>query len=73
MHGVIPPPQYLFMTWCLVKHRDYFTSPRLRGNNLETHTILCICSFCLAWNIYDMPGLGHCLLVYCWHVFMKDV
>jgi hypothetical protein len=25
MHGAIPPSQYLFMTWCLVKHRDNFT------------------------------------------------
>jgi len=26
MRGSIPPiPQYLFMAWCLVKHRDNFT------------------------------------------------
>jgi hypothetical protein len=26
MHGAIPPlPQYVFMAWCLVKHRDKFT------------------------------------------------
>jgi hypothetical protein len=26
MSGGIPPlPQYAFMTWCLVKHRDNFT------------------------------------------------
>jgi hypothetical protein len=26
MHGAIPPlPQYVFMAWCLVKHRDNFT------------------------------------------------
>jgi hypothetical protein len=26
MHGAIPPfPQYAFMVWCLVKHRDNFT------------------------------------------------
>jgi len=26
MHGAIPPlPQYAFMAWCLVKHRDNFT------------------------------------------------
>jgi hypothetical protein len=26
MHGAIPPlPQYVFMVWCLVKHRDNFT------------------------------------------------
>jgi hypothetical protein len=26
MRGAIPPlPQYIFMAWCLVKHRDNFT------------------------------------------------
>jgi hypothetical protein len=26
MRGAIPPlPQYVFMAWCLVKHRDSFT------------------------------------------------
>jgi hypothetical protein len=26
MHGTIPPlPLYVFMVWCLVKHRDNFT------------------------------------------------
>jgi hypothetical protein len=26
MRGALPPlPQYVFMTWCLVKHRDNFT------------------------------------------------
>jgi len=26
MHRAIPPfPQYVFMTWCLAKHRDNFT------------------------------------------------
>jgi hypothetical protein len=26
--GAIPPlPQYIFMAWCLVKHRDNFTLP----------------------------------------------
>jgi hypothetical protein len=26
MRGAIPPlPQYFFMAWCLVKHRDNFT------------------------------------------------
>jgi hypothetical protein len=26
MSGAIPPlPQYVFMAWCLVKHRDKFT------------------------------------------------
>jgi hypothetical protein len=25
MRGAIPPPQYVFMAWCLVKHTDNFT------------------------------------------------
>jgi hypothetical protein len=26
MRGAIPPlPQYVFMAWCLIKHRDNFT------------------------------------------------
>jgi hypothetical protein len=26
MHGAVPPfPQYVFMAWCLVKHRDNLT------------------------------------------------
>jgi hypothetical protein len=25
--GTVPPPQYVFMIWCLVKHRDNFTLP----------------------------------------------
>jgi len=25
MRGAIPPPQYVFMAWYLVKHRDNFT------------------------------------------------
>jgi hypothetical protein len=26
MHGSVPPfPQYVFMTWCLAKHKDKFT------------------------------------------------
>jgi hypothetical protein len=31
MHGAIPPlPQYVFMAWCLVKHRDIFLLHLLR-------------------------------------------
>jgi hypothetical protein len=30
MRGAIPPlSQYVFMAWCLVKHRDNFTLPLL--------------------------------------------
>jgi hypothetical protein len=32
MRGAIPPlPQYIFMAWCLVKHRDNFTFTLLDG------------------------------------------
>jgi hypothetical protein len=31
MSGAIPPlPQYAFMAWCLVKHRDNFTFTLVR-------------------------------------------
>jgi hypothetical protein len=31
MRGAIPPlPQYVFMAWCLVKHRDNFNLVHLR-------------------------------------------
>jgi len=37
MHGAISPlPQYAFMVWCLVKHRDNFTF---------TFTVLCSDSY----------------------------
>jgi hypothetical protein len=25
MRGAVPPPQYVFMAWCVVKHGDNFT------------------------------------------------
>jgi hypothetical protein len=35
MHGAIPPfTQYVFMAWCLVKHRDNFTSTFMRNTLL---------------------------------------
>jgi len=35
MRGSIPPfPQYVFMVWCLVKHRDNFTFNFTVYNNL---------------------------------------
>jgi hypothetical protein len=37
MRGAIPPPQYAFMAWCLVKHRDNFT---FCVYNLTSHSIL---------------------------------
>jgi hypothetical protein len=38
MSGSIPPlPQYAFMAWCLVNHRDNFTFYKVyEGNHLES-------------------------------------
>jgi hypothetical protein len=39
MHEVIPPlPQYVFMAWCLVKHRDNFTFYKIY--RMKTYCIL---------------------------------
>jgi hypothetical protein len=36
MRGAIPPlPQYAFMAWCIVKHRDSFTFYLLPGRNRQ--------------------------------------
>jgi hypothetical protein len=36
MRGAIPPlPQYVFMTWCLVKHRDNFYLLQMRACSLH--------------------------------------
>jgi hypothetical protein len=45
MRGAIPPPQYVFMGWCLVKHRDSFTLFRLY--DLEYICVECICQVTL--------------------------
>jgi hypothetical protein len=29
MRGAIPPPEYIFIAWCLVKYRDNFTLLKL--------------------------------------------
>jgi hypothetical protein len=29
MHSSVPPPQYVFMAWCLVKHGIYFGPNRI--------------------------------------------
>jgi len=37
MRGAISPvPQYVFMTWCLVKHRDNFTFTLSYKNHFTT-------------------------------------
>jgi hypothetical protein len=53
MRGTIPPlPQYVFMAWCLVKHRDNFTftnasmeflfDTRIKGQNINQKIYFCI-------------------------------
>jgi hypothetical protein len=40
MNGAIPPlPQYVFMTWCLVKQRDNFTLPYLPKSTEEADNV----------------------------------
>jgi hypothetical protein len=37
MRGAIPPlPQYVFMAWCLVQHRDNFTFYFRKGRDHST-------------------------------------
>jgi len=38
--AVLPLPQYIFMTWCLVKPRDNFYLLAVTGQTTSTH----ICS-----------------------------
>jgi hypothetical protein len=35
MRGAIPPPQYVFISWFLVKHRDTFTFKVPFSNNIS--------------------------------------
>jgi hypothetical protein len=50
MRGAIPPlPQYAFMAWCLVKHRDNFIFTLHKGISLSillliSHDDYCICN-----------------------------
>jgi len=41
MRGAIPPPQYVFLAWCLDKHRDNFTLPYFYrpSPKLKDHTL----------------------------------
>jgi len=31
MHGAVPPPEYVFTAWCLIKHRNNFTLPNSKS------------------------------------------
>jgi hypothetical protein len=44
MRGAIPPlSQYVFMAWCLVKHKDNFTCTFLKGLLMDTRTFWKVC------------------------------
>jgi hypothetical protein len=50
MSGTVPPlPQYAFMAWWLVKHRDNFTFT-LSILILPSHSLLCLPSSLLPWG-----------------------
>jgi len=42
MRGAIPPlPQYVFMVWCLVKHRRWLLFSVIRPHGLQTrHSVI---------------------------------
>jgi hypothetical protein len=43
MRGAIPPlPQYVFMAWCLVKHRDKFTLTLVKLNVCHSGLLSCL-------------------------------
>jgi hypothetical protein len=64
MSGAIPPfPQYIFMAWCLVKHRDNFTfyftftvldnsNTRINSSNPIRHMVGCQRFFVLCYPMY---------------------
>jgi hypothetical protein len=53
MHGVILPPQYFFMVWCLVNHRENFTLYyRLAIRSHFFHTIILLHMF-MSSGIFD--------------------
>jgi hypothetical protein len=68
MRGAIPPlPQYVFMAWCLVKHRDNFTLPLWSPVSFFSYHNKKKPSECkqrLALFILT-PGLS--ALKFCWH------
>jgi hypothetical protein len=40
MRGAIHPPQYMFMAWCIVKHRDFtFTFTYLLTSSMAQNII----------------------------------
>jgi hypothetical protein len=52
MSGAIPPiPQYVFMGWCVVKHRGNFTLPYLVEMKNHTESLK-------ARNHSEVPGIG---------------
>jgi hypothetical protein len=66
MHGaILPLPQYAFMAWCLVKHRDNFTfyNAKVMETNTDsmsifiTHSLFFLTGY---WNSFIMENqCGH--------------
>jgi hypothetical protein len=45
MSGAIPPPQYAFMAWCLVKYRNNFTFYLYLPGNRPPAILIVACNF----------------------------
>jgi hypothetical protein len=74
MRGAIPPlPQYAFMAWCLVKHRDNFTLPLPSCHWSRFH--LYPNSLTIVWTSeVGAPSVTLCCLeILCCNRFSNDV
>jgi hypothetical protein len=63
MHGAIPPlPQYVFMAWCLVEHRDNFRIFSIINNNYNDYTEIknkCSCNENATYLNHDVTSVLH--------------
>jgi hypothetical protein len=65
MHGTTPPlPKYVFMAWCLVKHRDNFT---LHSNtrSLLKECYLLLYSHVINLWLFKVKNWIYCNLILC--------
>jgi len=56
--GINPLPQYAFMMWCFVKHRDFTFTYYCRVSFDTAHTEQVISMITLLTCIRDVPGLN---------------
>jgi hypothetical protein len=62
MRGAIPPlPQYVFMVWCLVKHRDNFTFKHFICHPCHVELVTKILLNLILWDSF---GIIPCLYIY---------